>query len=174
MPPSPPPIGSGVGIDRLFVPTNFPVSLYHFWLLDYLRVYEIGEWQPKIFSALMGIGKPLVDFKTHYSLPPPARPDDSSGLADPFWKKANGDVVSEILDHVVIIEPNDPLANDAAYISDIVDGVGNVLEAVDLIKPITEEKFNETDGRILPPDWVFHGVTFLFGRPADLFGDSCV
>jgi hypothetical protein len=41
---------------------SFPMGLYHFWLPSYFELYEIGEQRPAVFAALMGIGKPIIEF----------------------------------------------------------------------------------------------------------------
>ena len=161
MPASPPPYGSSQQMNSHFGPINFPLGLYHFWLKDYLRVYEIGEWQPKTFSALMGIGQPLVDFKTNYTSYT-AVDSGNSGLTDSFWKRSNAEIVSTILNHFAVVETKEPLAEGSGRITDIFssldkrEAVSEVKES-GLIKSFSKELFDKNEAQALAPNWYYSG-----------------
>jgi hypothetical protein len=57
-----PPRNQGAHIFPHAFGMSFPMGLYHFWLPSYFELYEIGEQRPKVFEALMGIGRPIIEF----------------------------------------------------------------------------------------------------------------
>ena len=128
MPSAPPPDGSGKSLHINYPSINFPIGLYHFWLKNYLRVYEIGEWQHKTFEHLIGVNKPLIDFKTNTIL-------SGGNTIDNVLKQVDGDVTRRILERAVIVE--EPIHQ--------LEINSNFAEVATLITPkiITEPYFKE-------------------------------
>ena len=91
-----PPEGTGKRMSEHFRRTRFPVGMYHVWLKDYLRLYEIGEWNPLVFTKLMRVNEPLVQFRTNHVV--------ADGFeADRLLKTTGAFIIRPILDKAVIL-----------------------------------------------------------------------
>ena len=136
------PVGSETSIHHYFS-INFPAGLYHFWLKDYLRLYEIGEWQPKAFLALMGVNRPLLDYRTNSVL-------SGGDRADALLKRTDGELTAAILAVAAVVDSPSEDQPDPVQLAEVITSA----RALQQIRTLCRESFDYPASQGLPHGWM--------------------